>query len=56
MDFLDNTVFSGNTDIQNINYSDPHNHSTPVYDLQGRCQYTTKNGLNIVNGKKVIIK
>lgn len=56
MDFLDNTVFSFNTGIQNINYPYPYDHSTSVYDLKGRRMYSSKKGLNIINGKKIIIK
>ena len=56
MDFLDKTVFSVNTDIQNIDHSPSFNHSMSIYNLQGKRLYSTKRGINIVDGKKVMIK
>ena len=56
MDFLDNTIFSVNTNIQNTYYFPIYNHSIPIYDIQGKRLYSTKRGINIIHGKKVMIK
>ena len=41
-------------DIETIKYDNLY--SMPIYDLQGKRLYSTKRGINIVDGKKVMIK
>lgn len=40
--------------IDNVTYED--NADTPIYDLSGRCLNGQHNGINIVSGRKVLVK
>ena len=53
--FEDLTVQGGTTAID-LQYAEEKLGTDAVYDLQGRKQSTLKRGVNIVNGKKVMVK
>ena len=54
MVFLDNKVFTESTNINNIYFLDKYNNL--IYNLQGNQIPILQKGINIINGKKVIIK
>jgi CotH protein. len=54
MVFLDKKIFTESTNINNIYFLDKYNNL--IYNLQGNQIPILQKGINIINGKKVIIK
>ena len=46
----------GTTDIQSIKFNREDQNGAPVYSLTGQCLSAPRKGINIINGKKVVIK